>query len=60
MTGKQLVVINAYTQFKYGRNHADGVKNPLDYEALTLCMRKINHEFPGKKNWTPSNRTRIS
>ena len=53
MTGKQLVVINAYTQFKYGRNHADGVKNPLDYEALTLCMRKINHTFVGKKIGLP-------
>ena len=52
-TGKQLVVINAYTQFKYGRNQADGVKNPLDYEALTLCMRKINHTFVGKKIGLP-------
>lgn len=38
-----LIVINAYTQFNYG---ADKVN--LDYEALTLCLRKINHEFPGK------------
>lgn len=43
-----LTVVNAYTQYYYGRNHADGVKNPLDYEALTLCMRKINHTFKGK------------
>lgn len=48
-----LTVVNAYTQFKYGRNHADGVKNPLDYEALTLCMRKINHTFVGKKIGLP-------
>jgi len=26
----------------------DGVSKPLDYEALTLCMRKINHIFKGK------------
>lgn len=41
-------VVNAYTQFMYGINHADGVSKPLDYEALTLCMRKINHRFKGK------------
>lgn len=35
-----VTVINAYTQYEPGKN--------LDYEALTLCMRKINHEFKGK------------
>jgi O-acetyl-ADP-ribose deacetylase (regulator of RNase III) len=43
-----LTVVNAYTQFRYGRNHSDGDKNPLDYEALTLCMRKMNNRFNGK------------
>lgn len=43
-----LVVVNAYTQYNYGKNHVDGVSIPLDYEALTLCLRKINHEFKGK------------
>lgn len=43
-----LIVINAYTQFMYGVNHEDGVSKPLDYEALTLCLRKINHIFKGK------------
>jgi O-acetyl-ADP-ribose deacetylase (regulator of RNase III) len=43
-----LAVVNSYTQFKYGSNHTDGVSKPLDYEALTLCMRKINHQFKGK------------
>lgn len=43
-----LIVVNAYTQYRYGKNHADGHENPLDYEALTLCMRKINHRFKGK------------
>jgi O-acetyl-ADP-ribose deacetylase (regulator of RNase III) len=37
-----LTVINAYTQYKY-----DASTNPLDYEALTLCMRKINHIYRG-------------
>jgi len=50
---KDLFVVNAYTQYKYGRNHEDGVANPLDYEALTLCMRKINHIFKGKKIGLP-------
>lgn len=45
---KELIVINAYTQYNYGRNHIDGDQNPLDYEALTLCMRKINKIFLNK------------
>jgi O-acetyl-ADP-ribose deacetylase (regulator of RNase III) len=36
-----LAVVNCYTQYEYGK----GLQ--LDYEALTLCMRKINHEFKG-------------
>lgn len=45
---KELIVVNSYTQYKYGRNHKDGVRKPIDYEALTLCMRKINLMFKGK------------
>lgn len=48
MNGKKLWVVNAYTQYNYGRNPKDGFKAPIDYEALTLCMRKINHQFKGK------------
>ena len=48
-----LIVINAYTQYYYGKNHLDGVNCPIDYEALTLCMRKINHTFKGKKIGLP-------
>ena len=44
----ELAVVNAYTQFNYGRNHADGDAKPLSYEALTLCMKKINVLFAGK------------
>jgi O-acetyl-ADP-ribose deacetylase (regulator of RNase III) len=44
----ELTVVNSYTQYSYGRNHKDGVKNPLDYEALTVCLRKINSIFKGK------------
>lgn len=44
----ELIVVNSYTQFRYGKNHKDGDAKPLDYEALTLCMRKINNKFKGK------------
>jgi O-acetyl-ADP-ribose deacetylase (regulator of RNase III) len=43
-----LIVVNSYTQYRYGRNHADGDKTPVDYDAIRLCMRKINHIFKGK------------
>jgi O-acetyl-ADP-ribose deacetylase (regulator of RNase III) len=46
--GHPIIVVNSYTQYRYGRNHADGDQSPIDYEALTLCMRKINSLFPGK------------
>ena len=48
MTDEPLVVVNAYTQFNYGRNHSDGDSVPVDYEAITLCMRKMNKVFEGK------------
>lgn len=38
----QLIVVNSYTQNRPGVRF-----KPLDYEALTLCMRKINHQFKG-------------
>jgi len=40
---KSVAVVNSYTQY----SPAPWLK-PLDYEALTLCMRKINHAFKGK------------
>lgn len=43
-----VTIVNAYTQYHYGKNHSDGKENPVDYEAITLCMRKINHIFKGK------------
>jgi O-acetyl-ADP-ribose deacetylase (regulator of RNase III) len=39
----ELVVVNAYTQY-----YPSVRTKPLDYEALTLCMRKMNHVFKGK------------
>ena len=48
-----LAVVNLYSQYKYGRNHSDGVKTPIDYEALTLGLRKMNHMFKGKQIGLP-------
>lgn len=48
-----LTVVNSYTQYKYGINHKDGNVKPIDYEALTLCMRKINHLFGGQRIGLP-------
>lgn len=48
-----LSVVNSYTQYSYGKNHKDGVLKPIDYEALTMCMRKINHIFKGKRIGLP-------
>lgn len=44
---KSLYVVNCYTQFGFGSNHSDGTISPIDYEALTLCMRKMNMIFNG-------------
>lgn len=44
----ELVVVNAYTQYMYGKNHTDGVLAPFDYQAFTICMRKMNNIFKGK------------
>lgn len=43
-----VIVVNAYTQYNYGANHADGDKKPVDYEAITMVMRKMNKIFKGK------------
>lgn len=46
-------VVNCYTQYKYGRNHVDGDKTPFDYAAFKLCMKKLNHQFKGKRVGLP-------
>ena len=43
-----LAVINSYTQYGFGLNHEGGSARPIDYDALRLCMRKINHQFKGR------------
>lgn len=44
---KRVRAVNCYTQYGFGANHKNGTKAPIDYEALTLCLRKINHTFKG-------------
>ena len=40
--GDDFMVLNCYTQYMYSNTEPQ-----IDYEALTLCLRKINHEFKG-------------
>ena len=39
-----VTVINSYTQHHFSSKNGP----PIDYEALTLCMRKINEQFEGQ------------
>ena len=48
-----LFVVNMYTQYRYGRNHADGDNDPYDAYAIILCLMKLNHTFKGKKVGLP-------
>ena len=43
-----LTIVNAYTQYQWGTE-----LKPFDYVAFTLCMRKMNHLFAGKKIGLP-------
>jgi O-acetyl-ADP-ribose deacetylase (regulator of RNase III) len=43
-----LYIINSYTQYNYGREVMQ-----LDYEALTLCLRKINFMLSGRRIGLP-------
>lgn len=46
-TFKGVQVVNAYTQYHYNWPSIYGI--PLDYDALRMCMRKINVEFQGAR-----------
>jgi O-acetyl-ADP-ribose deacetylase (regulator of RNase III) len=46
-------VVNCYTQFNYGSNHADGDAKPVDYDAIKMVMRKLNHKFKGLRIGMP-------
>lgn len=45
-----LIIVNAYTQYSVAKEPGDVA---LDYEALTLCMRKINYNFTGRRVGLP-------
>lgn len=47
-----LYVVNSYSQYYYG-SHPSNSGTPLDYDALRMCFRKINHTFPDKKIGLP-------
>jgi len=40
-----LIVVNCYTQYMWA---TPDNSQPLDYSALELCLKKINHVFKGK------------
>lgn len=42
----ELIVVNAYTQYHWELPSVFGI--PLDYDALNLCLTKINRHFKGK------------
>ncbi len=48
-----LFVINAYTQYRHLNRGDSSNKAPIDYEALTLCMRKIKDKFSGVRIGLP-------
>jgi O-acetyl-ADP-ribose deacetylase (regulator of RNase III) len=41
-------IFNCYSQYNYNAS-----SKPLDYEALTLCLRKINHNHPKESIGVP-------
>jgi O-acetyl-ADP-ribose deacetylase (regulator of RNase III) len=42
---KDLTIVNSYTQYGTAKHAGEVV---LDYSALELCLRKMNHVFKGK------------
>lgn len=42
------IVVNAYTQYGYGTDFPK-----IDYEALALCLRKLNHNYKGLRIGLP-------
>lgn len=47
-----VIVVNSYSQYYYG-SHPSNNGIPLDYNALALCMKKINYTFKGKSIGLP-------
>lgn len=53
--GTVLMVVNSYTQYYYGSRNGRVWKYgiPLDYDALTMCLRKLNFRYPGQEIGLP-------
>lgn len=49
-----IFVVNMYTQADFGLNHKGGKAVPADYDAIRLCMRKLNSIFKGLKIGLPA------
>lgn len=47
MVQSSIEVVNMYTHYSNRADSAYGI--PLDYDALRICLRKLNDEFEGKK-----------
>jgi len=43
-SSKIIYIINCYIQYNYGRQN----KRYVDYDALRLCLRKVNFKYPNK------------
>jgi O-acetyl-ADP-ribose deacetylase (regulator of RNase III) len=48
LNNKSLIVLNIYSQYGY-----DSSSKPIDYEALTLALRKINKIYKNRKIGLP-------
>ena len=49
LSSPYVVIVNCYTQFDYGRES----KLYANYDAIAMCMDKINHEYKGKRIGLP-------
>jgi len=47
-TNQSCIFVNIYSQYTF-----NAASKPIDYEALTLALRKLNHNFPGKTIGVP-------
>jgi O-acetyl-ADP-ribose deacetylase (regulator of RNase III) len=47
-----LYIINSYTQYKYNIEE-EPEEVQVDYDAMALCFKKINHVFKGKRLGLP-------
>lgn len=47
---RSCVLVNMYAQYYHKRNNPEGPKaKNLDYDALKLCLQKVNFKFKGRR-----------